>query len=63
MRKPPPNVLELPLEVRAEMALKAAVEKLIEERAREGRSIYIWQDGKVVEISAEELRAHTTSSL
>jgi hypothetical protein len=57
MKKPPPNVLELPLEVRAEMALKAAVEKLIEDHAREGRSIFIWQDGKVVEISAEELRA------
>jgi hypothetical protein len=40
------------------MALKAAVEGLIEEHARDGRSIFIWQDGKVVEISAEELRAH-----
>jgi hypothetical protein len=57
MRNPPPNVLQLPLEVRAEMALKAAVEKLIEEHARQGRSIYVWQDGKVVEITAEELRA------
>jgi hypothetical protein len=56
MREPPANVLELPLDVRAEMALKAAVEGLIEEHAREGRSIFIWQDGKVVEISAEELR-------
>jgi hypothetical protein len=61
MKKPPPNVLELPLEVRAEMALKAAVEKLIEEHSREGRSIFIWEDGKVVEVSAEELRAHSTS--
>jgi hypothetical protein len=61
MKKPPPNVLELPLEVRAEMALKAAVEKLIEDHAREGRSIFIWQDGKVVEISAEELRASSKS--
>ena len=57
MTKPPPNVLELPLEVRAEMALKAAVENLIEEHAREGRSIYIWQDGEVVEISGKELQA------
>jgi hypothetical protein len=61
MKKPPPNVLALPLEVRAEMALKSADEKLIEEHAREGRSIYIWQDGKVVEITAEELRAHAAS--
>ncbi|HUY15090.1 MAG TPA: hypothetical protein VMX16_15905 [Terriglobia bacterium] len=57
MREPPPNVLELPLEVRAEMAMKAAVEKVIEEHARLGFPIFIWRDGKVVEIPAEELRA------
>jgi hypothetical protein len=56
MKKPPPEVLKLPLEVRAEMALKAAVEKLIEEHAREGRSIFVWENGKVVEITGEELR-------
>ena len=61
MRKPPSNVLELPLEVRAEMALQAAVEKLIEEHAREGRPIYIWRDGKVVEVPPEELRAISKS--
>jgi hypothetical protein len=62
MIKPPPNVLELPMEVRAEMAMKAAVEKLIEEHARDGRSIFIWQDGKVVEISADELRADLSAA-
>jgi hypothetical protein len=56
MIKPPPNVLELPLEVRAEMALKAAVEKLIVESARLGRPIYIGRNGDVVEVSGEELR-------
>jgi hypothetical protein len=61
VKKPPANVLKLPLEVRAEMALKAAVERLIEEHAREGRSIFIWEDGKVVEVTAEELRATPTS--
>lgn len=61
MKEPPPNVLTLPLEVRAEMALKPAVERLIEEHACEGGSIYIWRDGKVVEITTEELRAHPTS--
>lgn len=55
MRKPPANVLELPLEVRAEMALRAAVENLIEERAREGRSLIVWKDGKIADIPAEEL--------
>ena len=36
MIKPPPNVLDLPLEERAKMALKAAVEKLVVEHARLG---------------------------
>jgi hypothetical protein len=56
MTKPPKNVLDLPLEERAEMALKAAVEKVIVEHARQGLPIYIWRDGKVVEMSLEELR-------
>jgi hypothetical protein len=56
MKNPPENVLELPLEKRAEMALKAAVEKVMEEHAREGLPIYIWRDGGVVEVSPEELR-------
>jgi hypothetical protein len=56
MTKPPKNVLDLPLEQRAEMALKAAIEKVIVEHARQGLPIYIWRDGKVVEMSLEELR-------
>ncbi len=38
------------------MALKAAVEKAMEEHAREGLPVYVLRDDKVVEISAEELR-------
>ena len=56
MRKPPPNVLELPVHVRAEMALKAAVERVIEEATRDGRSIFIWEDGKVVEFFPRDSR-------
>ena len=59
MRKPPGNVLDLPLEQRAEMALKAAVEKAIAERARQGLPIYIWREGRVVELSPEELQAES----
>jgi len=59
MTKPPPNVLDLPLEQRAEMALKAAVEKVIVEHARQGLPIYVWRDGKVVEIPPDELRAQS----
>jgi hypothetical protein len=56
MTKPPANLLELPLSVRAEMALKAAVEKVIIENARRGTPIYVWENGKVIELSPEELR-------
>jgi hypothetical protein len=55
MTKPPANVLDLPLEERAEMALKAAVNVILES-AREGRPIHVWRDGAVVEVSVEELR-------
>ena len=43
------------------MALKAAVEKVMEEHARNGLPIYVWQDGKIVDISAEELRLRSKS--
>lgn len=56
MITPPSNILDLPLEERALMALEAAVEKVIEEHAREGLPLYIWRDGKVVAVPAEELR-------
>jgi hypothetical protein len=56
LTKPPANILELPLAERAEMALKAAVEKVVEAHIRDGRPISIWRDGKVVEVSAQELR-------
>jgi hypothetical protein len=56
LTKLPANILELPMGERAEMALKAAVEKVIESHIRDGRPISIWRDGKVVEVSAQELR-------
>jgi hypothetical protein len=59
MTNPPRNVLELPLAQRAEMALKAAVEKVIVEHARKGLPIYIWREDKVVELSPEELRVES----
>jgi hypothetical protein len=50
------SILELPLSERGLMALKAAVENAIEEHAREGLPMYIWRDGRVVAVPAEELR-------
>ena len=60
LTKLPANILELPLAQRAEMALKAAVEKVVEEHVRDGRPLYIWRDGKVVKVSAQELREQST---
>ena len=60
MSKVPPNVLELPIAERGLMALKGAVEKVIEEHARQGLPIYLWRDGRVVEVPSDELRAQAT---
>jgi len=59
MTKQPANVLDLPLEERAEMALKAAVEKVIVEHARQGFPVYIWRHGRVVEVPADQLLAES----
>jgi hypothetical protein len=56
LTKPAANILELPLAERAEMALKAAVQKVVESHVRDGRPLYIWCNGKVIEVSAQELR-------
>jgi len=56
MKKLSQDVLDLPLHERALLALQVAVKNAMEEHAREGFPIYVLEDGKVVEISAEELR-------
>ncbi len=53
------DILELPLSERGLMALRVAVERVIEEHAREGLPLYTLRDGKVVAVPAEELRPHT----
>ena len=45
------------------MAMKAAVKKAIEKRTRLGFSIFVWRDGKVVEVTAQELRARMAAAL
>ena len=55
MSKPSKQVLRLPLEKRAEIAFRAAVAKAIDEHTRLGLPIYIGRDGKVVELSADEV--------
>jgi hypothetical protein len=56
MSKPSKHVLSLPLERRAEIAFKAAVAKAIDENARLGLPVYVGRDGKVIELSSDELR-------
>lgn len=56
MTRPPANVFELPLETRAEMAMQAAWEKLVIESAKQGWPLVVWRDGKVGELSPEELK-------
>ncbi len=63
MSKPSRDVLRLPLEKRAEIAFKVAVAKAIDEHARLGFPIYIWRDGKVVEVSADEVLELSRSTL
>jgi hypothetical protein len=49
------DLKDIPLEIRAEMALKEAVAEAIAEHKRRGNPIAIWRDGKVVVIPAEEI--------
>ncbi|MGH9469201.1 MAG: hypothetical protein ACRD1N_02530 [Terriglobia bacterium] len=57
MTKLPADILDRPIEERAEMALKAAVDKMINEHARRSLPICVWRNGAVVEIPPDELRA------
>lgn len=59
MKRASKSVLRLPLEKRAEMAFKEAVEEVIDEHARLGLPLHIWRNGKVVALSAQEVRDHT----
>ena len=59
MKRVPESVLRLPLEIRAEMAFREAVEEVIDEHARLGLPLHILRDGQVVSLSAQEARHHS----
>lgn len=59
MNRQPSNLLELPLEQRAIMALRAAVREVIEDNARRGLPVYVWSRGKVVAMPAKKLLARS----
>jgi hypothetical protein len=56
MGKPSKDVLQLPIEERAEIAFKVAVAKAIDEHARLGLPVYIWRNRKVVKLSPKKTR-------
>lgn len=56
MSKVSKKVLRLPLEKRAETAFRVAVSKAIDEHTRLGLPVYIWRNGRVVEVSSNEVR-------
>ena len=51
-------ILELPLEVRAEMALREAFRGVCEENLRLGLPVWVWRDGKVIGLTPEEIREY-----
>jgi hypothetical protein len=57
MTRLPKDILNRPIEERVQMALKAAVEKMIETHACHGIPICVWCNGALVEIPPDELRA------
>ena len=59
----PKSILRLPLQKRAELALRKAVEGVIEEHARLGLPLYIGHEGKVVKLSPNKLRRLYRSTL
>jgi len=61
MKRASKSVLRLPLEKRAEMAFREAVDEVIDEHARLGLPLHIWRNGKVVALSAQEVRDQTES--
>jgi hypothetical protein len=56
MKRASKRDLRLPLERRAEIAFKEAVEEVIDEHARLGLPLHILRNGKVVSLSAQDVR-------
>lgn len=61
MKRPSSRILKLPLEKRAQLAFNAAVRKVVEVNVRSGIPIYVWRDGRVVDLLPEMRRKHRRS--
>ncbi len=55
MKKGEKSTSDIPLEIRAEKALKEAVAEAIANHKRDGDPIVVWQDGKVVKIAVDRI--------
>ncbi len=53
---------DIPLEIRAEEALKKAVADTIADHKRTGDPIVIWRDGRVVKIPADQIEVRETQT-
>jgi hypothetical protein len=56
MSKERKRVLRLPLEKRAELALREAVDEVILEHARLGLPLFVGENGRVVKLSPRKVR-------
>lgn len=62
MKRTHKSVSRLPLEKRAELAFREAVDDVISEHARLGLPLYIGQNAKVVKLSPKKVRALSRST-
>lgn len=62
MKRTRESILRLPMEKRAELALREAVDEVIAEHARLGLPLYIGRDGKVVKLSPTKVRGLSRSN-
>jgi hypothetical protein len=56
MKRTRENILRLPMEKRAELAFREAVDEVITENARLGLPLYVGRNGKVVKLSPTKVR-------
>jgi hypothetical protein len=55
MSEIPAEIMALPIQERAALAMQAAFQNAVEEHLRDGLPMYVWREGKVVAVPAEEL--------
>lgn len=61
MKRSRQSILRLPMEKRAELAFREAVDEVILEHARLGLPLYIGHEGKVVRLSPAKVRVLSRS--